>query len=110
MAFQETLHRLQGARSVPESHVLHPRYERQFGPRGELGVYLRLFREHLNAIRRAAPDGTTRVYCYAYMPLWMMKYVFVRAPAKALLGGPYRFMRSTGAPSVARLLARTGLW
>jgi glycosyltransferase involved in cell wall biosynthesis len=72
--------------------------------------YLRLFREHLNAIRRAAPDGTTRIYCYAYMPLWMVKYVFFRAPAKALLGGPYRFMRSTGAPSIARLLARTGLW
>lgn len=72
--------------------------------------YLRLFREHLNTIRRAAPDETTRLYCYAYMPLWMLKYVFFRAPAKALLGGPYRFMRSTGGPSVAKLLARTGLW
>jgi glycosyltransferase involved in cell wall biosynthesis len=72
--------------------------------------YLRLFREHLNAIRRAAQDGTTRIYCYTYMPLWMVKYVFFRAPAKALLGGPYRFMRSTGAPRLARLLARTGLW
>ena len=73
--------------------------------------YLRLFREHLNAVRRAAPDRPTRLHCYSYMALWVVKYVCFRAPLKALLGGPYRFMRSTGAPHrVARLLARTGLW
>lgn len=73
--------------------------------------YLRLFREHLNAVRRAAPDARTRSICYAYMALWVAKYVCFRAPLKALLGGPYRFVRSTGAPRrVAELLARTGLW
>lgn len=74
-------------------------------------LYLRLFREHVNAVRRAAPDGRTRSICYAYMSLWVAKYVCFRAPLKALLGGPYRFIKSTGAPRrVAELLARTGLW
>jgi glycosyltransferase involved in cell wall biosynthesis len=72
--------------------------------------YLRLLREHLAAVRRAAPDPRTRSICYAYMAPWFVKYVCFRAPLKALLGGPYRFMRSTGGPRVARLLARTGLW
>jgi glycosyltransferase involved in cell wall biosynthesis len=72
--------------------------------------YLRLFREHVNAIRRAAPDARTRSNCYWYMSLWVVKYLCFRAPLKALLGGPYRFMKSTGAPRVARLFARTGLW
>jgi Glycosyl transferase family 2 len=72
--------------------------------------YLRLFREHMNAVRRAAPDARTRSICYWYMSLWVAKYVCFRAPLKAVLGGPYRFMKSTGAPRVARLLARTGLW
>ena len=72
--------------------------------------HLRLFREHLNAVRRAAPDARTRAICYGYMALWFVKYVCFRAPLKALLGRPYRFMRSTGAPGVARFLARTGLW
>ena len=72
--------------------------------------YLRLFREHLNAVRRAAPDARTRSICYGYMSLWVVKYVCVRAPLKALLGGPYRFMKSTGGPRVADFLARTGLW
>jgi glycosyltransferase involved in cell wall biosynthesis len=72
--------------------------------------YLRLCREHLNAVRRAAPSARTRSICYSYMALWVIKYLCFRAPLKALLGGPYRFMKSTGAPSVARLLARTGLW
>lgn len=72
--------------------------------------YLRLFREHLNAVRRAAPDARTRSICYGYMSLWVVKYVCVRAPLKALLGGPYRFMKSTGGPRVAEFLARTGLW
>jgi len=72
--------------------------------------YLRLFREHMNAVRRAAPDARTRSICYGYMSLWVVKYVCVRAPLKALLGGPYRFMKSTGGPRVANFLARTGLW
>jgi hypothetical protein len=72
--------------------------------------YLRLFREHVNAVRRAAPDARTRSICYGYMALWVVKYVCVRAPLKALLGGPYRFMKSTGGPRVADFLARTGLW
>jgi hypothetical protein len=72
--------------------------------------YLRLFREHMNAVRRAAPDARTRSICYGYMSLWVVKYVCVRAPLKALLGGPYRFMKSTGGPRVADFLARTGLW
>ena len=72
--------------------------------------YLRLFREHVNAVRRAAPDARTRSICYWYMALWVVKYVCFRAPLKALLGGPYRFVKATGGPRVARLLARTGLW
>ena len=72
--------------------------------------YLRLLREHIAAVRRAAPDARTRSICYAYMAPWLVKYVCFRAPLKALLGGPYRFMKSTGGPRVARLLARTGLW
>jgi hypothetical protein len=72
--------------------------------------YLRLFREHLNAVRRAAADARTRSMCYGYMSLWVVKYVCVRAPLKALLGGAYRFMKSTGGPRVADFLARTGLW
>ena len=72
--------------------------------------YLRLFREHMNAVGRAAPDGRTRSICYGYMTLWLLKYVCFRAPLKALLGGPYRFIKATGGPRVARLLARTGLW
>lgn len=73
--------------------------------------YLRLLREHVNAVRRAAPDARTRSICYAYMSLWVAKYVCFRAPLKAVLGRPYRFMRSSGAQRrVAELLARTGLW
>jgi hypothetical protein len=73
--------------------------------------YFRLFREHLNAVGRAAPDRRTRSLCYGYMSLWVAKYVCFRMPLKVLLGGPYRLMKSTGAPGrVARLLARTGLW
>ena len=80
-------------------------------PQSRNHPYLRLFREHLNAVHRAAPDARTRSVCYGYMSLWLAKYVCFRAPLKALFGGPYRFVKSTGAPHrVARLLARTGLW
>ena len=67
----------------------------------------RLLQEHLAAIRRAAPDGQTRSYCYGYMAVWVIKYVCVRAPLKTVLGRPYRFVKSTGAPDrVVRLLSR----
>jgi glycosyltransferase involved in cell wall biosynthesis len=72
--------------------------------------YLRLFREHVKTVRRAAPDARTRSVCYGYMALWMVKYVCFRAPLKALLGRPYRFMKSSGGPRLANFLARTGLW
>jgi glycosyltransferase involved in cell wall biosynthesis len=69
--------------------------------------YWRLLQEHLASIRRAAPDRRTRSRCYGYMAVWVIKYVCVRAPLKMLLGRPYRFVRSTGAPDrVARLLWR----
>ena len=58
--------------------------------------YLRLSREHVDAVRRAAPDARTRSICYGYMALWAIKYLCFRAPLEALLGGPYPFMRSTG--------------
>jgi glycosyltransferase involved in cell wall biosynthesis len=67
----------------------------------------RLLQEHLAAIRRAAPDGRTRSICYGYMAVWLIKYVCVRAPLKMVLGRPYRFVKSTGAPRrVARLFSR----
>ena len=69
--------------------------------------HLRLFKEHVNSIRRAAPDSRTRTLCYGYMAMWVIKYVCVRAPLKMLLRRPYRFMRSTRAPDrVARLFSR----
>jgi glycosyltransferase involved in cell wall biosynthesis len=69
--------------------------------------YWRLSREHLSAIRRAAPDGRTRACCYGYMAMWVIKYVCVRAPLKLILGRPYRFVRSTGAQArVVRLFSR----
>lgn len=69
--------------------------------------YWRLLQEHLASIRRAAPDRRTRSHCYGHMALWVIKYVCVRAPLKMILGGPYRFVRSTGAPNrVVRLFSR----
>jgi glycosyltransferase involved in cell wall biosynthesis len=69
--------------------------------------HLRLLQEHVNAIRRAAPDSRSRTLCYGYMAMWVIKYVCVRAPLKVILRRPYRFIRSTGAPDrVARLLSR----
>jgi glycosyltransferase involved in cell wall biosynthesis len=69
--------------------------------------YWRLLHEHVGSIRRAAPDRRTRTYCYGYMAMWVIRYVCVRAPLKMVLGGPYRFMKSTGAPRrVVRLFSR----
>lgn len=69
--------------------------------------YWRLFREHLNSIRRAAPDSRTRGFCYGYMALWVIKYVCIRAPLKTIFGRPYRFMRASRSPDrVVRLLSR----
>jgi glycosyltransferase involved in cell wall biosynthesis len=69
--------------------------------------YWRLLQEHLASIRRAAPDRRTRSHCYGYMAVWVIKYMCVRAPLKMILGRPYRFVRSTGAPDrVVRLFSR----
>jgi glycosyltransferase involved in cell wall biosynthesis len=86
--------------------------EEWFDPRGSrkrTRPHLRLLQEHVRAIGRAAPDRRTRAFCYGYMAIWLIKYVCVRAPLKSMLGPPYRFIRSTGAPArLAKLLSYIG--
>ena len=69
--------------------------------------HLRLLKEHVKSIRRAAPDWKARMLCYGYMMIWVIKYVCIRAPLKLILRRPYRFVRSSRAPDrVARLFSR----
>jgi hypothetical protein len=107
---QERRFHSQQGRNVYKSGQLREMWFDPSRSRTRSHPYLRLFREHVNAVRRAAPVASTRSICYAYMSLWVVKYVCFRAPLKALLGGPYRFIKSTGGPRVADFLARTGLW
>ena len=57
--------------------------------------YWRLFREHLNVIKRAAPDWRTRACCNCHMLVWAINHVCIRAPLRALFRGPYRRLVST---------------
>jgi glycosyltransferase involved in cell wall biosynthesis len=112
--FHQIPETLQDRRFHPQQgrYVYHTRQLREewFDPsRSQVRTHphLRLLQEHLDAIGRAAPDGQTRMACYGYMVLWVLKYVCIRAPMKMILRRPYRFIRSTRAPArVARLLSR----
>jgi glycosyltransferase involved in cell wall biosynthesis len=118
VALRGRFHQISEALQDRRYHAAQGRYvyrsrqrrEAWFDPRrteARTHPYWRLLREHVNAIRRAAPDAGTRTCCYGYMALWVIKYVCVRAPLKRILGRPYRFVRSTGAPArVVRLFSR----
>lgn len=112
--FHQIPETLQNRRFHPQQgrHVYKTRQRREvwFDPSGAQGrthPNWRLLQEHLGAIRRAAPDRRTRSLCYGYIVMWAIKYLGVRAPLKMVLGRPYRFMKSTGAPRrVGRVVSR----
>ena len=55
---------------------------------------LRLLREHVLAIRRAAPDRGTQTWCFMSTAMWFLTEVLLICPSKALARTPYLRLKS----------------